>query len=116
VIDATDLRTLDNVARLIDPVIVTHAFDNDLLEQARPSPLALKRRPRLRRLVPDAQLLRRRAAGQPLRALASDYNVAHTTLSRYFARPKQQLRQTLQQLRKQQRAVAGRRSPLRQDQ
>jgi len=56
-------------------------------EQARPSPLALKRRPRLRRLVPDTQLLRRRAAGQPVRALASDYNVAHTTLSRYFARP-----------------------------
>jgi len=44
VIDATDLRTLDNVARMIDPVIVTRAFDNDLLEQTPLSPLALTRR------------------------------------------------------------------------
>jgi hypothetical protein len=97
VIDATDLRTLDNVARLIDPLIVTRAFDNDLLEQTQPSPLPLKRHRRLRRLVPDAQLLRRRAAGQPLRALACDYHVTHTTLSRYFARPeiKQQLKANL---------------------
>lgn len=111
-IDATHLRTLENVARLIDPVIVTHAFNNDLLEQARPPPL--KRRPRLRRLFPDAQLLRRRAAGQPLRALARDYGVAHTTLSRYFARPevKQRLRQTLQQ----HRALTLRRSAERQHQ
>jgi hypothetical protein len=108
VIDATDLRTLNNVAGLIDPAILTQAYDNDLLEQAQPSPPVPKRRPaRLRRLVPDAQLLRRRAAGQPLRALARDYHIAHTTLSRYFARPevKQQLRQTLAQLRAQQRAL-----------
>ena len=42
---------------------------------------------RHRRLVPDAQLVRRRAAGEPLRALAQEYGVAHTTLGRYFARP-----------------------------
>jgi hypothetical protein len=39
VIEATGLRTLENVARRIDPVIVTRAFDNDLLdEQRRPPP------------------------------------------------------------------------------
>jgi hypothetical protein len=27
------------------------------------------------------------AAGEPLRVLATDYELAHTTLSRYFARP-----------------------------
>jgi hypothetical protein len=47
----------------------------------------MKRRRRLRRLVPDAELIRRRAAGEPLRELASDYDVAHTTLGRYFERP-----------------------------
>jgi DNA invertase Pin-like site-specific DNA recombinase len=47
----------------------------------------MKRRRRLRRLVPDQELIRRRAAGEPLRALASDYDVAHTTLGRYFRRP-----------------------------
>src|SRR5207248_439329 len=40
----------------------------------------------LRRLRPGDELLRRRAAGEPLRSLATDYGVAHTTLSRYFAR------------------------------
>ncbi len=40
----------------------------------------MKRRRRLRRLVPDAELIRRRAAGEPLRELARDYEVAHTTL------------------------------------
>jgi hypothetical protein len=39
VIDATDLRTLDNVAGLIDPAILTQAYDNDVLEQAQPSHL-----------------------------------------------------------------------------
>jgi hypothetical protein len=47
----------------------------------------MKRRRRLRRLVPDPELIRRRAAGEPLRGLASDYGVAHTTLGRYFVRP-----------------------------
>jgi hypothetical protein len=41
----------------------------------------------LRRLLPDRELVRRRAAGEPLRRLARDYGVAHTTLGRYFARP-----------------------------
>jgi hypothetical protein len=41
----------------------------------------------LRRLVPDHELVRRRAAGEPLRRLAASYGVAHTTLGRYFARP-----------------------------
>ena len=47
----------------------------------------MKRRRRLRKLVPDAELIRRRAAGEPLRELASDYDVVHTTLGRYFKRP-----------------------------
>jgi hypothetical protein len=36
----------------------------------------MKRRRRLRRLVPDAELIRRRAAGEPLCSLASDTYVA----------------------------------------
>jgi hypothetical protein len=31
VIEATGLRTLENVVRLIDPVLLKHAYDNDLL-------------------------------------------------------------------------------------
>jgi hypothetical protein len=45
----------------------------------------VKRQRRL--LVPDSELFRRRAAGETLRALACDYDVEHTTLSRYFSRP-----------------------------
>jgi hypothetical protein len=41
----------------------------------------------VRKLQPDDALLRRRAAGEPLRDLARDYGVRHTTLSRYFRRP-----------------------------
>jgi hypothetical protein len=65
-----------------------------------------KRRPRLRRLVPDPELLRRRAAGEPLRELACDYDVAHTTLGRYFERPEvaKQIKQAAQQLWAEQRA------------
>jgi hypothetical protein len=33
VIDATGLRALENVARLIDPAIPKRAFDNHSLEQ-----------------------------------------------------------------------------------
>ena len=43
--------------------------------------------PKLRKLSPDEALFRRRAGGEPLRDLAPDYGVRHTTLSRYFARP-----------------------------
>jgi hypothetical protein len=68
--------------------------------------LGMKRRRRLRKLVPDAELIRRRAAGEPLRELASDYDdVAHTTLGRYFKRP-----EVAKQLRAEQRAAAARRS------
>ena len=100
VTDATDLRTLKQVAHLIDPAVLIRAFDNDALEPPQP-PLALKPWPRPRRLVPDAALIRRRAAGEPLRQLAHDYHVNHTTLSRYFARTevKRQLQHTRRQLR-----------------
>src|SRR5439155_2606511 len=68
----------------------------------------VKRHRRLRRLVPDAELVRRRAAGETLRALAADYGVAHTTLGRYFARAEavRQLREAGQSER---RAAATRR-------
>jgi hypothetical protein len=36
----------------------------------------MKHRRRLRRLLPDSELIRRRAAGEPLRELGSDYDVA----------------------------------------
>jgi hypothetical protein len=72
----------------------------------------MKRHRRLRKLVPDAELIRRRAADEPLRTLASDYNVEHTTLSRFFERPDvaRQLRQAQQELRAGQRALARRQS------
>jgi hypothetical protein len=43
--------------------------------------------PKLRKLTPDEALFRRRAGDEPLRDLARDYGVQHTTLGRYFARP-----------------------------
>jgi hypothetical protein len=72
----------------------------------------MKRRRRLRKLIPDAELIRRRVAGEPLRELASDYNVAHTTLGRFFERPDvaRQLRETRQELRAGERALASRRA------
>ncbi|MDQ3381344.1 MAG: hypothetical protein M3546_13690 [Actinomycetota bacterium] len=39
VIDATDLRTRENVLGLIDPEILTRAFDNDALALVQPPPL-----------------------------------------------------------------------------
>ncbi len=39
VIDATELRTRENVLGLIDPEILTRALDNDALAQAQPPPL-----------------------------------------------------------------------------
>jgi hypothetical protein len=90
VLEATGLRTRDNVLRLIDPAILVRALENDAAASAAAQP----QRERLRRLVPDHELLRRRAAGEPLRRLGAEYGVAHTTLGRYFARPavKRQLR------------------------
>jgi hypothetical protein len=38
VIDATGPHTLENVVGLIDPAILTHADDNDLLTRAQPPP------------------------------------------------------------------------------
>lgn len=69
----------------------------------------MKRSRRLRRLVADAELVRRRAAGETLRALASDYGVTHTTLGRYFARPEvtKQLREARRQLLAERRALAA---------
>jgi hypothetical protein len=83
VIEATGLRTRENALRVVDPVILVRAFDNAAASAPAPPDQA-----RLRRLVPDPELARRRAAGETLRQLASDYDVAHTTLGRWFARPK----------------------------
>jgi hypothetical protein len=83
VIDATGLRTFENVRWRIDPAVLVCAFDNDAADSVSAPP----DRSRLRRLSPDLALLQRRAAGEPLRRLASDYGVAHTTLRRWFARP-----------------------------
>jgi transcriptional regulator with XRE-family HTH domain len=96
VIEATGLRTRENVLRLIDPVILVEALDNDAA-----TAVAEPVRERLRRLVPDPELVRRRAAGVSLRRIAADYGVAHTTLYRYFQRPEvaRQLRQAKQRPR-----------------
>ncbi len=100
-IEATGLRTVKNVLRLIDAAILEQAFAND-------DPRAAA--PRLRRLRPDAELYRRRADGESLRALAPDYGVAHTTLSRHFARPQvaKELKRTARSQRAERRAAAVR--------
>jgi hypothetical protein len=70
------------------------------------------RRRRLRKLVPDAELVRRRAAGETFRDLAPDYGVAHTTLVRYFERPEvvTQVKDAVRQLCAEERVLADRRS------
>jgi hypothetical protein len=110
---ATELPTLEAAAGSIDPELLAQAFDNDALRRAQPQLLVLTRPPRLRRLVADLELLRRRAAGEPLRMLASDYAVAHTTLARFFARPeiKRRLREVGQELRAERRLRVARRFP-----
>jgi hypothetical protein len=67
----------------------------------------VKRHRRLRRLTPDAELFRRRAAGETVRELAPDYGVSHTTLSRFFARPeaRKELKRAEQLHRAEQRAA-----------
>jgi hypothetical protein len=82
VVQETALRTRTNVLRLVDSTIVVGALANDAATERFILPAVAG----LRRLVPDDELVRRRAAGEPLRALARDYGIAHTTLSRYFAR------------------------------
>jgi hypothetical protein len=72
------LRSRENVLDLIDPVILVRALDNDAAATAACEP----DRDRLRRLVPDRELVRRRAQGETLRRLACDYGVAHTPLGR----------------------------------
>jgi hypothetical protein len=81
VVEATGLRTLENVVRNIDPAILVRAYDHDAVSRA----FAPSDHARLRRLSPDAALMQRRATGEPLRRLARDYGVSHTTLSRWFA-------------------------------
>jgi hypothetical protein len=83
VAEATGLRTRANVLQLIDVTLLLRALDNDRAAAVVREP----GRQRLRRLRPDLELVRRRAAGEPLRRLAADYGVAHTTLSRWFRRP-----------------------------
>ena len=65
---------------------------------------------KLRKLSPDAELFRRRAAGEPLRELAADYGVSHTSLSRYFARAdaRRELKRAEQLNRAEQRADEAR--------
>jgi hypothetical protein len=72
----------------------------------------VKRQRRLRKLVPDAELIRRRAAGESFRSLAPDYGVAHTTLLDYFERPEvvREVKQAEKQLRAEYRAMADRRT------
>jgi len=64
----------------------------------------------VRKLQPDDALLRRRAAGEPLRDLARDYGVRHTTLSRYFRQPEvfKQLKRADQLNRAERRAAEAR--------
>jgi hypothetical protein len=84
IIAATRLDSRENVYRLIKPAIVARALANER-RRRRPQKAGS---PRLRRLKPDGELIKRRAAGEPLRRLAEDYAVSHTTLSRYFAHPR----------------------------
>lgn len=82
VMETTGLRR-EHVLRRMDIQIVRGALANDCKfpANARPDDRAL------RRLAPTSELIRRRAAGETLRSLAAEYNVSHTTLSRYFKRP-----------------------------
>ena len=100
VIEATGLRTLKNVLGLSDPAVLAQAFANDD---------ARARGPRLRRLRPDAELYRRRVEGESLRALARDYGVVHTTLSRHLARAQAatELKRAERSLRAERRAAAA---------
>jgi transcriptional regulator with XRE-family HTH domain len=99
VVEATGLRSRENVLGVIDPVILVRAFANDAAAPAACEP----DQARLRRLVPDRELVRRRAQGETLRRLACDYGVAHTTLGRWFRRPElaRQLTLARRQLRAQ---------------
>jgi len=92
VIEETGLRTRENALRNIDAQIMQRALANDTKfpSNARPDDRGL------RRLVPDSELIRRGAAKEPVRSIAPDYGVHHTTISRYFKRSAvaKQLRRT----------------------
>lgn len=81
-IEATGLPTRMAVYESIDPQLGSRALRNE----RRRRPADQLPTERLRQLKPDAILITRRAAGEPLRQLAADYGVSHTTLSRYFRR------------------------------
>jgi hypothetical protein len=93
VVDATRL-SVENALRNIDPQTIRRALANDAKF---PSNARLDVR-RLRRLVPDAELIRRGAAKETLRSIALDYGVSHTTILRYLKRPEvsKQVRRTHQ--------------------
>jgi lambda repressor-like predicted transcriptional regulator len=104
VIKATGLRTHENALRALDPAILVRAFDNAATKAPAPPDGA-----RLRRLVPDPELLRRRAAGETLRRLARDYGVTHTTLGRWLARP--EVAKQLHELRRRPSTLAPGKAP-----
>src|SRR4029079_1095135 len=70
----------ENALRNNDAQTIRRAFANETKfpSIARPDDL------RLRRLVADSELIRRGAAKEPLRSIAADYGVSHTTILRYF--------------------------------
>jgi len=82
VVDATHL-SVANALRNVDAQIMVRAMANDTKfpSNARPDDR------RLRRLIPDSELIRRGAAKEPLRSIAADYGVHPTTILRYFKRP-----------------------------
>ena len=82
VIDATGL-SLENALSNTDFQLMRRALANDTKYPSNARPDVR----RLRRLVPDSELIRRRAAEEPLRSIAADYGVSHTTILRYFKRP-----------------------------
>lgn len=82
VIDATRL-TPENALSNIDFQLMWRALANDTKFPSNARPDAR----RLRKLVPDSELIRRGAAKEPLRSIAADYRVSHTTILRYFRRP-----------------------------
>jgi hypothetical protein len=92
----------ENALRNIDPQIMRRALANDTRfpSNARPEDQ------RLRRLVPDSELIRRGAAKETLRCLAADYGVCHTTILRYFKRPEVS-KQLLRARRKRDRTRGG---------
>jgi hypothetical protein len=103
VIDVTGLRTRENALHSVDAQIMRRALANDAKfpSNARPDERGL------RRLVPDSELIRRGATKEPLRSIAADYGVCHTTILRYFKRP-EVAKQVLRAQRRRDRPRGGR--------